>query len=252
MIDLKFIFVGVSSVLLLLLLHWEWYLPERVYDRGLKKRSYFTNGILFIINNAVTISFQVSSVFALVLAYSPAASYFALLPFRIQVVAGVIILDWGIWIWHLLNHHVSFLWKFHKCHHSEKYLNATSAVRFHIGELLLSVLWKSALLIIIGIPLSVFAISEFLLTIFAMFHHTNIDFSPRVRFYIEAIIISPYLHRVHHSAIRSEHDSNYGVIFSWWDIIFATKKKAIPVEIGLAGIPEKNVGAFLRFPFTKK
>jgi sterol desaturase/sphingolipid hydroxylase (fatty acid hydroxylase superfamily) len=130
--------------------------------------------------------------------------------------------------------------------------NTSSALRFHIGELLLSVAWKALLLIMTGIPLWVFALSEFLLTFCAIFHHANIEFSSRTRRVIESIIISPYLHRVHHSDIRIEHDSNYGVIFSWWDRIFATQKKLVPLQIGLMHTTEKNFWSFLRFPFQKK
>jgi sterol desaturase/sphingolipid hydroxylase (fatty acid hydroxylase superfamily) len=94
-------------------------------------------------------------------------------------------------------------------------------------------------------------VSEFLLTIFALFHHANIHLSPRVRKYTELIVITPYLHRVHHSDVRSEHDTNYGVIFSFWDRLFHTLHKVVPLRIGLAEVEEKNIFNFLMFPFKK-
>jgi sterol desaturase/sphingolipid hydroxylase (fatty acid hydroxylase superfamily) len=203
-------------------------------------------------NNVITFLLQISAVFAVVLSYSPSSSYFISLPIVAQALLGVLILDFGIWVWHRLNHIMPFLWVFHKCHHTETYLNASSALRFHIGELLLSVVWKSLILILIGIPLWVFLLSEFLLTLFALFHHANIKLSEKTRIWLELLIITPYLHRVHHSEIRSEHDTNYGVILSLWDRIFGTLHTVVPHKIGLKNVSDKNIITFLLFPFHKK
>jgi len=236
----------------IVLIIFELYKPARVYESSEKKDSYITNFLLFLCNNAVTFLLQVAVVFSIASAYSPNAYLFTLLPVTLQVFLGIIILDVSIWVWHFLNHKINFLWKFHKCHHSEKYLNATSALRFHIGELLLSVVWKSLVLIITGIPLWIFIISEFLLTFCAMFHHANISLPKSIRKPFERVFISPYLHRVHHSTVRHEHDTNYGVIFSLWDMLFKTVKRIVPENIGLKGIAKKNFYSFLSFPFTKK
>ncbi len=252
MSEIKLIFVGITIFLTLLLVALELLFPAREYRVATKKQSYFTNLMVFAFNNVITIALQISAVFALVLLYSPSASYFATLPIWVQGILGILLLDFGIWLWHLLSHKVPFLWAFHKCHHSEQYLNATSALRFHIGEILLSAVWKAGLLILLGIPLWVFVLSEFFVTAFAMFHHANIELSPRARRIVEAIIISPYIHRVHHSDIQDEHDSNYGVIFSWWDTLFDTSKRVIPKRIGLQGIDQKNFWSFLWFPLRKK
>ena len=246
------LFIAVTVILTVLLIATELLSPAREYGHVSKKKSYLTNIFVFGFNNIITILLQVTAVFAIVLTYSPTASYFVLLPIWAQVILGILILDFGIWAWHVLNHKVPFLWRFHKCHHSEIYLNATSALRFHIGELLLSVIWKSTILITIGIPLWIFALSEFLLTAFALFHHANIKLSARTRKVLELFIISPYLHRVHHSDTREEHDSNYGVIFSWWDKIFTTIKHLVPNRIGLENTDEKTFFSFLTFPFGRK
>jgi len=241
-----------TAVLLMTLILLELLAPARAYQRTQKVNSYITNTLIFISNNIVTVALQVSAVFAIVLTWSSSADYFQSFPIWVQLVAGVLILDLSIWLWHRLNHIIPFLWIFHKCHHSETYLNASSALRFHIGELLLSVIWKAAVLITFGIPLWVFVISESLLTLFAMFHHANIELSSKVRKYVELLIITPYLHRVHHSDIRAEHDSNYGVIFSVWDRLFGTLKAVVPSRIGLQGVVDKNIFSFLIFPIKKK
>jgi len=250
--SIEIVYIGITIVMTMVLIALELVVPARAYAKQTKKNSYLTNALIFGSNNVITIALQVSAVFAVVLLWSPSSSYFMILPLWVQAIAGVLILDLAIWVWHMLNHKLPLLWMFHKCHHSETYLNASSALRFHIGELLLSVLWRSAVLIIFGVPLWVFVLNEFLLTLFALFHHANIKLSPSIRRYLEMIIITPYLHRVHHSDMRNEHDTNYGVIFSFWDRLFGTMHRVVPDRIGLAGVADKNIFTFLTFPFKKK
>ena len=241
----------VTVVVFFVLILMELFRPARVYKKSDKVRSYTTNSQVFIINNVVTYLLQISLVFVIVSSWSPAVSYFSLLPLWLQAVLGVIILDFSIWVWHFLNHQVPFLWRFHKCHHSERYLNATSAVRFHLGEIILSVLWKALTLIIFGIPLWVFLLSEFLITLFAAFHHSNIVLPSGVERKLSRLIITPYLHRVHHSERRREHDTNFGVILSWWDYLFKTRCRVEPERIGLAKVKSQNLKRFLIFPWQK-
>jgi sterol desaturase/sphingolipid hydroxylase (fatty acid hydroxylase superfamily) len=250
MTSIHYIIIGISLALILVLI--ELYKPARKYSAAEKKSSYITNIFIFLCNNIITFLLQITIIATFAHSFSPAQNVYELLPVFAQVAVGIIVLDLSIWIWHMLNHRIDFLWKFHKCHHSEKYLNATSALRFHIGELLLSVVWKSAVLIITGIPIWIFILSEFLLTGFAMFHHANISLSRNFRGLFEKFFISPYLHRVHHSTERHEHDTNYGVIFSFWDILFKTMKRIIPDTIGLDGVSTKNFFSFTLFPFSKK
>lgn len=250
--NIEIMYVASTVVLAILLVTLELLFPARDYTKKNIKNSYITNLLIFGSNNVITIALQVSAVFAVVLLWSPSSSYFMTMPVWLQGMLGVLILDFSIWVWHMLNHKIPVLWTFHKCHHSETYLNASSALRFHIGELLLSVVWKSAVLIVIGIPLWVFVLSEFFLTVFALFHHANIQMKSKMRTVIEMVIITPYLHRVHHSDIRSEHDANYGVIFTFWDRMFGTLQRLVPQRIGLKEVESKNIFTFLMFPFNKK
>lgn len=249
--EIKILYGVISVVLAVLFVVFELLTPARAYGNQVKVRSYTTNFSVFLVNNLITFLLRVGALFPVLILWSPSGSYFTLLPLWTQGILGVIILDASIWVWHMLNHKVPLLWSFHKCHHSEQYLNATSALRFHIGELLLSVVWKSAVVVFLGIPLWVFLLSEFLVTACALFHHANITFSSRVQKYMELIFVTPYWHRVHHSTIRSEHDANYGVIFTWWDRIFHTVVRITPAQIGLQNIPEKRFRDFLMFPFRK-
>ncbi len=248
---MDFILLTIGALLLVVLLFSELYKPARSYATGIKKRSYITNTLLFLFNNIVLYAFQLSVVFLLVSTYSKSWGLNNA-PLWVQLILGILFLDLSIWLWHLLNHKYNFLWRFHKCHHSEKYLNVTSAIRFHIGELLLSVIFKSAVILLLGIPFWIFAIYESLITLFAMFHHANITLSNKMQKILNYVIVTPNMHRAHHSTLRSEHDSNYGVIFSWWDKLFSTYKGIIPDKIGLAGVEEKGFLKTLIYPISKR
>ena len=224
--------------------------PARVYEEKMKKLSYFTNGVIFVFNNIITFFLNISIVYIFVSDHT--YSYFSYLDSAVALILGIIILDFSIYIWHRLNHKISFLWNFHKCHHSEIYLNTTSAVRFHIGELFRSLLFKTILLVITGIPYFVFVFYEALITIFALFHHANIALPDKAQDCVSRILITPAIHRVHHSEVRKEHDTNFGVIFSWWDHIFRTLHTTTPKKIGLSYGGEKNFYTFLKFPLEKQ
>lgn len=241
--------IGLALIVILVVL--ENYFPERVYDSKLKGRAYLTNILTFGFNNIIFVAFNVTAVY--LIAYSHRLPHtFDLLPVWGQAIFGVLLLDFFIWVWHFSNHKIDFLWRFHKAHHSEQFLNATSAIRFHLGELLLSVAVKSLILVLFGISFWIFALYEILVTFFATFHHSNIKLPQSIQRILERFIISPDMHRTHHSAIRDEHDSNYGVMFSWWDRLFSTFDDRQPKQIGLAHVPEKTFFSFLLFPFRDR
>ncbi len=242
---------AVGAALLLLLVVLEIQFPQRHYDRSLKGRAYLANLLLFAFNNSIFLAFNISAVYTMVYGYR-LLTFFDALPLWGQALLGILLLDFCIWIWHWTNHKVNLLWRFHKVHHSEQYLNATSALRFHIGELLLSVAVKSVVLVVFGVSFWIFILYEMLVTFFAAFHHANIHIPPRIQRALEKVIITPDMHRTHHSSLRDEHDSNYGVIFSWWDRILHTFDRRQPKHIGLAHTPEKNFWSMLTFPFQNK
>lgn len=241
------IIITMSATLLLVGL--ELIRPARRYPGKTKLISYLTNGALFIFNNITTYLLQIGIVY--MLASEQSHTLFTSLPPVIAIIVGVLILDASIYLWHRLNHTVPLLWQFHQCHHSDTYLNATSAIRFHIGELLFSALFKSLLLIITGIPFTLFVFYESLITLFALFHHTNIALPTTAQSLVSKILITPALHRVHHSNIRKEHDTNFGVMLSIWDRLFHTLHDTYPKHIGLSYGGEKTFFSFLIFPLWK-
>ncbi len=249
--ELEILFIVITFIVFIVFLLWELYAPARVYTHEYKKNSYITNSGVFIFNNILTYVLSVASIFVIASSLQ-LHGIFTLLPIPAQYIIGILLLDLLIWFWHMINHRVPFLWSFHQTHHAEKYLNTTSALRFHFGELILAVVFKSFILIILGIPLEIFLMYESLITIFAIYHHANIRLSERIQMILEYVIISPRLHQTHHSDKRSEHDSNYGVLFSWWDILFQTKDKTNPDKIGLSYGGEKNLWSFLIMPLVDR
>ncbi len=239
-----------GAVLTVLLIIIELYWSERTYSISLKKRSYFANLLLFGFNNVVFFAFNITAIYLLAYNYR-LHDLFTAVPLWVQTVIGILLLDLAIWAWHVFNHRVPLLWRFHKCHHSEQYLNASSAIRFHIGELFLSVLFKAGILILLGLPLWIFILYESLITFFALFHHANLHLPHGFQKKLSWIIITPDMHRTHHSSLRPEHDSNYGVIFSWWDRMFTTYKTVQPKVIGLQNVEEKSFLKILMFPFRR-
>jgi sterol desaturase/sphingolipid hydroxylase (fatty acid hydroxylase superfamily) len=161
-----------------------------------------------------------------------------------------ILLDLTVYLWHWANHKFSFLWMFHKVHHSDNSLNVSTAIRFHMGELFLTVVVKSAFIVVIGIEAEVVLASELVITLFEVFHHANISFKGEKL--LSTMIIVPCLHRTHHSARRVEENSNYGIVFSVWDRAFGTIKEVVPERVGLRNVRDQNFLELLKFGFITK
>lgn len=157
------------------------------------------------------------------------------IPSVIGIVAGVLLIDIFMYWWHRVNHEWRFLWYFHKFHHVDTKLNSTSALRFHAGELLLSFVTKMIAFSLLGISLSAILVHGLLFFPIAVFHHSNLKISGRRDLMIRKIIVSPGMHRIHHSIIKSETNSNYSSILPYWDKLFRSyvKKPAKEIEFGV-------------------
>lgn len=147
------------------------------------------------------------------------------LPFWQNVFMSIIFMDLVFYVWHLLNHKVSLLWRFHRIHHSDLNMDVSTASRFHIGELALSSCIKIGLIYIIGADVLSVILFESLLGLTAQFQHSSI----RVPIWFEKIFwllfVPPSMHRIHHSVVILERDTNYGTILSIWDRVFGTLLK---------------------------
>ncbi|KZX78049.1 hypothetical protein A3715_10990 [Oleiphilus sp. HI0009] len=168
----------------------------------------------------------------------------------IIVIVSVIILDFIIYWQHRVFHRVPILWKLHRVHHSDPSLNASSALRFHPFELLLSTLIKSTVVLVFGIPFAAIVIFEIALNAFALFNHSNIRFTPRTENVLRKILITPSIHRVHHSIHHADHDQNFGFSVVFWDRLFGTYKSESSLgrhySIGSNEMTNENCKGFYR------
>jgi len=146
------------------------------------------------------------------------------LPGWIAVAAAVIALDLAIYLQHVLFHAVPALWRLHRMHHADLELDATTGVRFHPVEVLLSMLIKLAVVAAIGAPAIAVLIFEVLLNATSMFNHANVRIPSRIDRVLRWLVVTPDMHRVHHSVEPRETNSNFGFNLPWWDRLFGTYK----------------------------
>jgi sterol desaturase/sphingolipid hydroxylase (fatty acid hydroxylase superfamily) len=143
-------------------------------------------------------------------------------PQWLKVAIALVALDLAIWAQHWTSHKVPVLWRLHKVHHADRDIDVTTAVRFHPVEIALSMVWKMAVVVLLGAsPLAVF-LFEVTLNACAMFNHANIALPAWLDHALRLFIVTPDMHRVHHSVLRREHDSNFGFNLSLWDRLFRT------------------------------
>lgn len=144
------------------------------------------------------------------------------LPYFVELILGVVLLDLAIYFQHVCSHKIPLLWRFHKVHHADRDIDVTTGIRFHPIEALLSMIYKCGVILLLGpVTLSV-VLFEIILNASAMFNHANVRLPKNVDKTLRAVIVTPDSHRVHHSEIQAETDSNYGFFLSVWDRIFKT------------------------------
>ncbi len=167
-----------------------------------------------------------------------------------------VLFDAWMYLWHRANHTIPLLWRFHRMHHSDPELDATSALRFHTGEVVLSALARMAVLPLLGMTLNQLVIYEMVFLPVILFHHSNVSFPRWIDRGLLAVVVTPAMHRVHHSRWRPETDSNYGSIFPYWDILagsFRLRADARTVHLGLDGMDTpawQSVAGMLRTPLA--
>jgi sterol desaturase/sphingolipid hydroxylase (fatty acid hydroxylase superfamily) len=147
----------------------------------------------------------------------------------------ILILDCWIYFMHRAMHEVPFLWRFHEIHHRDETLDTTSAFRFHFGEVAISALVRSVVIIALGMPFTSVVIFETCVLTAALFQHSNVKLPRGLERVLSWFIVTPSIHWVHHHVLRADTNSNYGNIFSWWDRLFGTKSRT-------ARTPEMPIG----------
>ncbi len=144
------------------------------------------------------------------------------LPFWLEVIIALLFLDFAIWLQHLASHKIPVLWRMHRMHHADRDIDVSTAIRFHPLEIALSMLWKVLLVFIFGFSALAVVLFEIILNGCAMFNHANIALPRWLDAFLRLFVVTPDMHRVHHSILQREHDTNYGFNLSVWDRVFGT------------------------------
>lgn len=179
-------------------------------------------------------------------------------PAGIEWPLALLLFDGWQYLWHKINHLVPFLWRFHAVHHSDEELDASTALRFHTGEIVFSSIVRLAVLPVLGMTLGQLLLYEIILLPVILFHHSNIGVPQRVDRYLRWLIVTPWMHWVHHSRLLPETNSNYASVFSFWDRMFRTyryRDNPRDIPLGLEGYSLKewrSIIGFLTTPFYKK
>lgn len=139
-----------------------------------------------------------------------------------HALGALLILDLFTYFWHRANHRIPFLWRFHRVHHADASMDVTTASRFHVGEIVMSSALRAPLIVLSGIQLWELAVFETAMLLVVQFHHANIGVGPTLDQWLRTFIATPAMHKVHHSRLRPETDSNFTAFLSVWDRLFRT------------------------------
>lgn len=198
--------------------------------KGRKRRFlHAATNIVFALGNGIMIKIFFAGLITKVIIWSGNTSFGLLqlipIPGYLKGIFAFVFFDLWMYFWHRINHVNKFLWRFHRMHHSDLEMDATTALRFHPGEIFLSSILRLAVIPLLGMGLIHFALYKLALSPIILFHHSNIALPESVDKILRSIIVSPNMHRVHHSQIWSETNSNYASVFSFWDRIFGSFRK---------------------------
>jgi len=179
------------------------------------------------------------------------------LPKTLETILAVALLDYTLYGWHFLTHKSKFLWRFHQIHHADLDLATPTAVRFHFGEIAISVLFRAGQILLLGVSPTAYKVWQTALLMSVFFHHSNLELSKELENVLQKFIATPRLHGIHHSNVESERDSNWSSGLTIWDFLHGTFRNDVPqneITIGVKKFGETSevtLGKMLAEPFTK-
>ncbi|MCY7345566.1 MAG: sterol desaturase family protein [Pyrinomonadaceae bacterium] len=180
------------------------------------------------------------------------------LPKRLETILAIVLLDYTLYLWHVLTHKSKFLWRFHQIHHADLDLTVSTAIRFHFGEITLSVLFRAGQILLIGVSPAAFKIWQTALFLSVFFHHSNVKLPEAFEKKLQKFITTPRLHGIHHSDVESERDSNWSSGLSVWDRLHGTFRDDVrlsEITIGLKefeNLEDVGIGKMLTAPFNRQ
>jgi len=176
------------------------------------------------------------------------------LPVSVQLLFAVLLLDAWMYLWHRANHSIPVLWRFHRMHHSDNHMDVTTATRFHIGEHIASSVLRLGLIPLLGTDVWHIVIYDMMVVAVTQFHHANNSLG-RLDWWVRLVIVTPDMHKIHHSRWKPETDSNYSVILSIWDRVaqsFRMRPDLTTLKLGLDDFDDDESQTFwgmLKSPF---
>jgi len=240
---------------------WELISPRRQLKQPRLKRWLANLGLSVL--STLLLRFTIATAAILAATYATAQGLGLLnlinLPSWLAFILGIVLLDLAIYGQHRASHQWSWLWRLHKIHHTDLELDVSSAIRFHPVEILLSMCYKSICILIIGVNPVTVIIFEIILSSCALFNHSNVKLPLAADRILRLVLVTPDMHRVHHSVIQTETDSNYGFSISVWDRLFASyidqpKQGHDKMTIGLAQyqkVDDVALSRLLLMPFKQ-
>ena len=170
------------------------------------------------------------------------------LPAWLEAAIALVLMDYTFYLWHVMMHRLPQLWRFHAVHHVDLDLDSTTALRFHFGELLVSIPWRAAQVLVIGLDPFIFAIWQVWFALCVMFHHSNLRLPIQWERWINRILVTPRMHGVHHSNVQEETDSNWSSGLTVWDWLHGTLRLNVPQEEIVIGVPALNTPDTIGLP----
>jgi sterol desaturase/sphingolipid hydroxylase (fatty acid hydroxylase superfamily) len=178
------------------------------------------------------------------------------LPLPLRRIVAVLLLDYTLWWWHWMNHRLPFLWRFHLVHHIDRDLDATTAIRFHFGEMALSVPYRLLQIVVIGADAEALHVWQTMLMASILFHHSNVDIGEKNDALLARFWVTPRMHGIHHSDVPEETDSNWSSTTSLWDALHRTLRLDVPQQQIRIGVPAYEEAVSLKesleIPFQRQ
>lgn len=241
---------------------WSPRLEREELKGAMKSKRWLTNiSILVLSSVLLRLVFPASAVGISLWAEATGFGLFNLIsiPALSAALIAFVVLDFAVWLEHLFSHKWHWLWRIHRVHHSDTGFDVTTALRFHPLEILVSMVWKGSVVALLGAPFAAVLIFEIVLNGSAMFNHSNVKLPAKVDDMLRKFIVTPDMHRVHHSQNEKETNSNFGFNFSIWDRLFGTyivEPSAGNTNLALGLKDYKNTDAAnilwsLKLPFRK-
>jgi sterol desaturase/sphingolipid hydroxylase (fatty acid hydroxylase superfamily) len=174
------------------------------------------------------------------------------------IAIGFALMDLTFYYWHRANHKIWLLWRFHNVHHIDPDLDVSTSFRFHFVEIGYSTLFRVVQVMVLGVTPLTYVIYETAFTCGTMFHHSNLRLPSRLECWLNKVLVTPRMHGVHHSAVLGETDSNYSVVFSWWDRLHRTLVLNVPQAAINIGVPayqdsgDNGLWSLIKMPFVRQ